>query len=428
LDQTNIRVKEHCGLVTNDTGTDQFSFLISPLKNRAAVEKESYIAIDHPVYGDAFPVLAVVKEIKSYEEVAGSTLGDRIGKMLATAEVVGFVDARENDRQLRKLLIPPNPGSRVFMPYAEFVEDTYGRDPKGKTFRPALHIGKIDAYATATNNEIKQIRFFLDPKELMNGHSLIAAIGGAGKTHTATILVEELANKTEHPTVILDPYGEYGGIYTPIPGTPAAAEYPFSFNVSVLTANPPAADKSAEENPDSPHQLSVKVLPRQWAAQPNEKTEREIKSALEESIKANRVTIVNAAGLSIQDRKALFESCLKALLKSRLEAKTEPVFVVIEDAEDLKRELLEEIAHEGRKTGIRLCLLSTHPSELGGKVLSHMATQFLGKTTDRDDIEYLKNMARDAAALLPQLMVGELIINRIRTKQPMQVAVRKRYT
>ena len=38
--------------------------------------------------------MAVITDITSYEEVAGSTIGDKIRKMLATAEIIGYVDLR----------------------------------------------------------------------------------------------------------------------------------------------------------------------------------------------------------------------------------------------------------------------------------------------------------------------------------------------
>jgi DNA helicase HerA-like ATPase len=388
LDQTNIRVKEHCGLVTNDTSTDQFSFLISPLRNRAAVEKQSFIMIDHPVYGDVCPVLALVKEIKSYEEVAGSTLGDRIGKMLATAEVVGYLDNRGDNKPMCELLIPPNPGSRVYMPYNEFIEDALSRNPEGESFKHKLHLGTTDAYATTSNNEVKQINFYLDSAELMSGHTLIAAVGGAGKTHTAAVLIEELANKTQHPIVILDAYGEYKNT--------------------------------------APAKISTKTLPQQLTTLSPEKAERQIREALQESINANRITIVNAAGLTAKEKQALFERSINALLEIRFEGKVKPVFVVVENADNLKLEFLESAAQEGRKAGVSLCLLSTHPTDLGGIVLSNTAMQFLGRTTDKDDVEYLRNMAGGADALLPGLIVSEWVVSHTSAKQPTKVTIRKK--
>ena len=77
-------------------------------------------------------MFAEIKEITSYEEVAGSTIGDRIGKRLATAQIIGYIDLRNEARPMRKLLVPPNPGSRIYMPYASFLEDVFSRGTDGK--------------------------------------------------------------------------------------------------------------------------------------------------------------------------------------------------------------------------------------------------------------------------------------------------------
>ncbi len=132
MDLSNIRIKEHYGLITNDTNTTRFNFLVSPPKNRESIEKQDIVCLDHPIYGDSCQILAEVKEMANYEEVAGSTVGNRIGKLLATTQIIGYIDLRNEDKPLRKLLVPPNPGSRIYVPYASFLEDAFSREPKEK--------------------------------------------------------------------------------------------------------------------------------------------------------------------------------------------------------------------------------------------------------------------------------------------------------
>ena len=402
LDLSNVRVKEHFGIVTNDTSTVQFSFLLSPMKNRAASEKDGYVILDHPALGDMCPVLAIVKEIKSYEEIAGSTLSERIGKMAAIAEVVGYVDLRNEDRPLRRLLVPPNPGSRVYMPYSEFLEDTFSRDPQGKKFKQALYMGKIESYATSTKDKMKPINFYLNADDFINRHTLIAGMDGAGKTHTATVIVEELANKTGYPTIIFDPFSEYGSVGTPRKdvtltnenGEPLSKAYPFNFSVSSLT---------------------------------NVKAEPETKDTLLKNIKANHVTILNSKRSSPDERRKLFEYCLEALWKGRREQTIPSLLAVIENADALKSEVIEKLAQEGIKTGISLCLLSTHPTELGDKTLAYISNFLIGKMTDEKDLDYLKN-ATNSAIQPPQLVLGEWIIYGIGIRRPTRVNVRDKYS
>ncbi len=107
MDLSNVRIREHFGLVSNDTHTGQFCFLVSPPKNRGSVEKYDYVLVDHPLFGEACQVLAVITDITSYEEVAGSTIGDKMGKMLATAEIIGYIDLRNEIRPIEQSFSSP---------------------------------------------------------------------------------------------------------------------------------------------------------------------------------------------------------------------------------------------------------------------------------------------------------------------------------
>jgi DNA helicase HerA-like ATPase len=438
-----VRFREHIGIVSNDTSTDKFSFLVSPLKNRPGIEKEAYVILNHPDFGDSCPALAIVKEIKSYEEVAGSTLTDKVGKMLATAEIVGYVDLRSNLRDgvrpMHALLVPPNPGSRVYMPYVEFLEDTFSRNADGRAFKHALHIGKTESFATTMKENVRPIDFYLDAEDFTTKHSLIAAVEGAGKTSLAAVIVEELATKTGHPTVVLDPFGEYNtvGTHGKDPENweenedPPSKQHPVNLSVTILTTQLEEVTKSLEKNRKAlleNRKISIRSIPSQWCSPPNEKAERETKETIAKNVKANQVTVINPAGLEPQGKRNLFDYCLSALWKSRLTQSIEPFFVVIEDAETIARDLLEILAHEGGKIGVSLCLLTTYPTELGGKVMSYTGNQLLGKTTDRDDLEYLKNMALEKSDLLPKLKPGEWIINGMSQKQPTKVFARQRHS
>ena len=229
MDLADIRIKEHFGIVANDTSTSQFNFLISPPKNRETIEKHDIICFNHPKYGEACQVLAEVKEITSYEEVAGSTIGERVGKMLATAKMIGYFDLRGEAHPFAKLLAPPNPGSRVYMPYASFLEDALNRGANGEAYARLLHLGKTEIAAASKEAGEQQVNCYLDAVGLTTKHTLICGMDGAGKTHLASVIIEELANKTCHPIVVLDPNNEYSTV-----GVASKLEknYPFNFHTA----------------------------------------------------------------------------------------------------------------------------------------------------------------------------------------------------
>ncbi|MCJ7631072.1 hypothetical protein MUP77_01530 [Candidatus Bathyarchaeota archaeon] len=70
--------------------------------------------VDHPVFGEMCPLLVVVKENRNYEAVVGSTVGEKNIETVAAGETLGYVDLRDPEvRPLRKLSVPPAPGSKV---------------------------------------------------------------------------------------------------------------------------------------------------------------------------------------------------------------------------------------------------------------------------------------------------------------------------
>jgi DNA helicase HerA-like ATPase len=368
MDLSTVRIREHFGLVSNDTHTGQFCFLVSPPKGRGSVEKYDYVLIDHPLFGEACQVLAVITDITSYEEVAGSTIGDKMGKMLATAEIVGYVDLRNELRPMSKVLIPPNPGCRVYVPLKKFLEDTLNRNAKGEVFKTPIQIGTLEgssAEEAGTNSEVK---CFIDAQDFTSKHSIITSVAGVGKTHLAKLLMREISGKTSAQIIVFDPYNEY-------------------LDVSNFSA--------------------IKNIV-------NAKTERD---SIDKEVVKGHMTILNAQGLSPEEKRSFFLDSLQLLLKLRLEEKIKPLFLIIEEAENLKGEVLNQVIAEGRKTGIFVCLLTTNPAEFGGKILSQMGYQITGKTTNKEDIEYLSNMIGGANAL-PDLAVGEWIINGISNNRP----------
>jgi DNA helicase HerA-like ATPase len=376
MDTTLTHVKEHIGIVTNDASTTQITFLITPLKNKTTVEKTDYITLDHPTHGDTCAIIAEVTEIKSYEESIGTTLGDKnAGNLIATANIIGYINIQEQNRPIHKLLTPPNPGSRIYLPYAEFLEDTFTRDNNGKPYAIPIRIGTMEAAATTKENK-KPLDYYLNAESLTTTHTLITGTDGTGKTHLTTILTTEITNKTQTPIVIIDPYGEYHKIRE-------KTKKP----IQLITPNP-------DENP---------------------------KDKLKNTIKPNQTTILNAESLTPEEKQKTLTQCLAVLWKARLEKTVPPFLLVIENAETLKNETLETIAYQGTKHGIALILIAKHPTELGAKILSQTSTQIMGRTTDKDDLDYLKNLAQEKTPLLPQLKQGQWIINTPDHTQPTQI-------
>lgn len=393
MDLSTVRIREHYGLITNDTRTAQFSFVVSPPKNRSTLEKQDYVLVDHPLFGEVCPVLSVIKEITSYEEVTGSTIGDRIGRMLATADVIGFVDLRKQNKPLSKLLAPPNPGSRVYVPLVSFLEDIFNRNIKGEPFAQPICFGKLEGAAEGNEQTTNQIDLFLDAQELTTKNTLIAAMAGTGKTQIAKHLLQEISAKISTPIVILDPAGEYSDLELG------------NLQVVILAAKPEFVSKKIKNQKNQ-----VKTL--------NEKNESEI---LAKEIKPGQITVLNCQGLMREERRRNYGRYLEALIKNRFDELIEPIFLVVEEAENLQSETLDRIVSDGRKNGVATCLITTHLAELGGTILSQMSTQIIGKIADKCDAEQFACINNGFGDAFSNLMAGEWIVSGVNRSRLLRV-------
>ena len=389
MDLSNIRIKEHFGLITNDTNTTRFNFLVSPPKNREGIEKQDIVCLDHPLYGDSCQILAEVKEMANYEEVAGSTVGNRIGKLLATTQIIGYIDLRNEDKPLRKLLVPPNPGSRIYVPYASFLEDVFSRGAQGKKYKQPINIGKTEIIAASPEGADQQINFHIDAFALISKHTIISSVDGVGKTHTTTVIIEELANKTNNPIVIFDQNNEYSTINLPVSPNPSS---PFNFKTLLVNSN----------------------------------DARSSQDLVTKKIKQGEVIVVTAENLAASEKTDYYSNILKVLAKSSREKNAPPFLLVIEESENLKLQAIEEIL--STKDGISTIFITSHPTMLGGKVLSCMQNQIIGKTSDPQDLAYLKSMSSYPDDELQRLGIGEWIVNGLNVTRATKIHVRERYS
>jgi DNA helicase HerA-like ATPase len=369
VDTSKIRVREHFGIATNETSTKQVRFLISPPKNRPSIQQQDIVLLDHPLYGDTCQIIAEVTEIASYEEVAGSSHSERLGKMLATAKILGYANQEKEDKPLQKLLAPPNPGSRIYMPYVDFLEDAFARDNTGKLYEQPLHLGNSENTAITVEGASKQVRMYVNGKNVLDRHTLVAAVTGTGKTNTVKVILEELTQKTDAPIVIVDPNGEYTNLAT-------------NYTVATVT--------------------------------PQTKTPK---------IAVNQVTILNGQTLSLKEKSEFFTNQIAALIKAKLEKTLPNCLLIVEDPENIGSDVLKEAVTS--KLGLTAVLVTSHPTGLQANILSRMGNQIVGKTVDPTDIAYLKAMLNCTEQELASLGQGEFYVNSVSMPRPVKVQVKQ---
>jgi DNA helicase HerA-like ATPase len=366
MDLSTIRVREHFGLIANDSHIEKFSFLVSPPKGRSGLQKNDYILVDHPLIGETCQVMAIITDIASYEEIAGSTINEKKAKMLAIAQVLGYVDITKEDKPLKELLVPPNPGSRVYIPQKGFLQDLLNKDLKGKTFTEPIEIGTFEGLSSdqLTNNE--PVKAFLEVKEFITKPSLITGATKSGKTLIAQKLLTKIIEKKSSNVVIFDQYEEYGKL--------ANQEY----------------------------SLTSKFNDQDFIS----------------AVKKNPVLRITSKQLATNQKNGIYSEALLALVKSNLN-EPQPTVLVVDNPETLQRPILEEAINTGERMGLAICLITSHPSELGGNILSKISTLIMGKSFDNQDIEFLKNAV--GTFNLSKLLINEWIINGINMRRPMKI-------
>jgi len=336
------------------------------------------------------------------------------------------------------LLFPPDTGSKVYLPYYDFLKDVFLRDWEGKVCLSALHLGTCQAFVNTKEGGVRRLGFFLNGWDFVRQHFLVSGISGVGKTHTATVVVEELANRTAVPVVVLDSYGEYCGVavraedfgeLTKEAGV-SRVEYPFDFRFSVYSSDPKRVRSKLDvlgAEVGSKGRFSVKSVSRDWVGL-GKKSVGSVGGELAKSICGNGVTVFDAEGLSFEEKRVFFDDSVLGLLESRVKGLVEPFLLVVDDAEFVGDDVLRRVVAEGKKLGVSVCLLTRNPSELDGAVLSQMGTQILGRTTGSGDLECLSNMALEHVSDLPRLAIGEFIVNGVTLRKPTKVFVRERYS
>jgi DNA helicase HerA-like ATPase len=426
-----IHLKENIGIVGGEASLSKFKFFITPLKN-IVTRIGDYILIDHPIFGEHCPVLAIVKDIENFEEVIGATLGEKSVQTMAVGQVLGFLDLRVATKTgvmpLRQMLVPVRPGARVYLPYNTFLQAIFSRNLEGHPFIHTVHLGVHHLAANDEHGVLRDINLYLDVVDVCNQHTLLTSMTGSGKTHTACIITEELVNKYDHNVIIFDPHGEYTTIGANKPNFEKhvkqfgglVSEYPFNLRTSIY-----ASQYKETVNTLINHKIEL-GKESNYLVTP-------IKTLSKAELTLRKLTIFNMSGLSPKVRGSLFTDCILALYEGRMQNQFPPFFLIVEEAGTLINNpeaaaLLQRIASEGLKYGISMCLLSQHPAELNNKILSQMGIQIMGRIVDPEDLECLKYMAQEKVSSLPNFRVGEWLINGVPLLHPTKIRVRERYS
>ncbi len=443
------------GTIEGKITTTNFSFIA-----REEPKNFEYVQVYHRVYD--FVLCQVVEVEKSRD------------RTVAHCQVIGYRDGN----RIRVPRIPFDHGSEVLRADDDFIASIINFSSSSKNDDSLAFIGHLEGRSIPVN---------IDLNKLLTKHLAILAMSGAGKSYTVGVLLEEILERGV-PLLIIDPHGEYSGLarendnpddvsLMPSFGiTPKAYEVSEYGDSSINPGVKPLRISSRLSAAELTHLLPGKLSANQqaviYSALNNLRnvTFDSLLSELEleespakyniisiiehlrslpifssaptpysELIKQGRASIINLRGMPPEVQEIVCYKLCKDLFLLRKQNKISPFFLVLEEAHNFCPErsfgetkaskVLRNIASEGRKFGLGLCVVSQRPARIDKSVLSQCSTQIILKVTNPNDLRAISNsvegLTSEAENEIKHLPVGSAIITGV-TEVPLFVNIRPR--
>ena len=446
------------GTIQGKITTNAFSF-----EAKEEPRNFDYVQIYHQVYDY---VLCQITEITKQG-----------GKTTASCQIIGYKDDKGRIKRPR---IPFDEGAEVLKAEDDFIKTIISIPEAEDEKTPYAVLGKLDG---------KDIPVAIDLNTILTKHVAVLAKSGAGKSYTVGVLLEEITERGV-PLVVIDPHGEYASLahanddkeqqeQLATFGTKAR-----SYNVSEyadININPkakplllPSRLTAAELTHLLPGKLSANQQAILYSALKNLKdvtfdnllfeleaeespAKYNIISTIDylrglpifsssptpynELVKSGQATVINLKGINPDVQEIIVYKLAKDLFHLRKQNKIPPFFMVIEEAhnycpersfgETKASKILRDIASEGRKFGLGLCVVSQRPARVDKSILSQCSTQILLKVTNPNDLRALaasvEGLTSEAEAEIKHLPIGTALVTGV-TDVPLFVNIRPRKT
>jgi len=392
---------------------------------------------------------------------------------VASCIILGF--KRENE-SLEPLLVPLEPGDEVLDADDEFIRESLGLEKGGGAF-----IGNLDGR--------KNLKVFLDLNKVLTKHVCILAKSGSGKSYTAGVLLEEIIEE-KIPLLIIDPHGEYSSMKKPnnsekeklesvglLPKGYENVLQEYSPDTTVNSECKPIKLSAKSLTPNMlihllPAKLSNAQLGLLYSALQNknnvdfdeimislEAEDSNLKytvlniieylkkleifsenpTSLQELIQPGKASIINLKGIQPEVSEIVIFKLLKDLFEGRKKGNIPPFFLIIEEAHNFCPErgfgevksssIIRQIAAEGRKFGLGLCIISQRPARVDKNVLSQITTQIILKVTNPNDLRAIsasvEGITAETEKEIRNIPIGTAMLVGV-VNQPLLVNVRPR--
>lgn len=462
------------GYTVGDNSSDSFSFILNP---DSEVRKWEYVYInsgENRVVGRVEKIISRSEllntglDFQSISKYVASEIGD--DNVICYTRTLGTLDG-EGLNLTRELI---RPGTEVFRAETDLLEHIFGY---GK--EESLHVGYLA--------DRPDVRVAVNVNGLRR-HLAIVAQTGAGKSHTAGVLMEELLKKGA-TIVVLDPHADYVLMQrgsekkelsdsvkvfrTPLSTGRYSPESFFAEDFSLRFQDMEAEDVSGimgiKESWTNLNRIVDEMMKNmagrkdlddfiRSADKLQSEDQRKISGRLRflskiKSIFSDRTTGIGeylAPGqMSILDLSGMDQFLANyfsfRVLNEIYEIKSTsdykyPVFVFIEEAHNFVppkqnsqiSAIIKKIASEGRKFGIFLVVITQRPGKIDQDVLSQCNSEIILRITNPLDqnavLESGESISQAVIDDLPSLNVGEAVLVGEFVKLPVVTRIRKRET
>ncbi|MEM0158685.1 MAG: ATP-binding protein, partial [Thermoplasmataceae archaeon] len=427
-------------------------------------------------------VLARIEKIISRSELIGDGLDfESLGKyvensitynsIVCVARVVGLFSGGKLTPS-REIILP---GSLVERAPSSMLESVFSFSSD-----EAMHIGYLSGR--------EDVRVMVSVKGLMR-HLAILAQTGAGKSHAAAVLMEELLKKGAS-IIVLDPHADYAlmrqsdesfryrGYIQVFRTQLSTGRYDafqkgivrdFTLRFSDLEPDDLAEIMDVRENWTNLRKAITEAYESMSGAKDFDDFLRSVKSldseenrhllarirllgkvrnifgtkttTIDEYLRPGHMTVLDLTGMDQFLANYFSYRVLREIYQAKVEGKNDlPVFIFVEEAHNfippgantLISQMIRRIAGEGRKFGMFLVVITQRPGKIEQDVLSQCNSEIVLRITNpidqRSILESGEEISQWVIDDLPSLSTGEAILVGPFVRIPVNVKIRERHT
>jgi DNA helicase HerA-like ATPase len=442
------------GRIIGKVTTTSFEFIVE-----IETKKFEYIQVMQKDYGY---VLCQIYEIEKENS-----------RTIAKCRVIGYKD---KDGTIKTMRNPFEPGTEVLLAEDRFIQEIVQIDKEEK----GAYLGTLDG---------KDIKVFLNLNKLLTKHVTILAKSGAGKSYATGVLVEEILEK-KVPIIVIDPHGEYSFMKLQndekddiknmmrfgIKARGFKKEIQEYGDANMIKDAKPLLLNEMMDSEEIVHLLPAKLNNTQMSLlfstikdipklnfdlllQELDKADNNAKwniinvvqyikntglfsgmyTSYNELVQSGRLSIINLKGVAPDIQELIVYKLLKDLFEERKKEKIPPFFTIIEEAHNFCPErsfgeaksskIIRDIASEGRKFGLGLCIISQRPARVDKSVMSQCTTQIILKVTNPNDLKAISSSVEGITAEteeeIQNLPIGTALVTGV-VDLPLFVNVRPR--